>query len=75
MVGHRGSTGVDLDAAFDRLPEEQRSAFLLSEVEGLSYAEIARIEDVAVGTVKSRIHRARERLRELLKHVREDVWK
>ena len=59
-----------LDAALDDLPLPQRTAFVLSEIEQLSYAEIAVIESVEVGTVKSRVSRARERLRSLLEAFR-----
>jgi RNA polymerase sigma-70 factor (ECF subfamily) len=52
-----------LDRALLRLPPEQRSALLLAEVYGLSLAEVAEVEDVPLGTVKSRIGRALERLR------------
>jgi RNA polymerase sigma-70 factor (ECF subfamily) len=60
-----------LDAALDALPFEQRSAFVLAQLQGLSYEEVGRIEGVGVGTVKSRIARAREKLRSLLRHVAE----
>ena len=60
-----------LDAALDALPFEQRCAFVLSQLQGLSYEEVGRIEGVGVGTVKSRIARAREKLRCLLRHVAE----
>jgi len=60
-----------LDAALDALPFEQRSAFVLSQLQGLSYEDVGRIEGVGVGTVKSRIARAREKLRCLLRHVAE----
>ena len=56
----------ELDAALDALPFEQRSAFVLAQLQGLSYEEVGRIEGVGVGTVKSRIARAREKLRSLL---------
>jgi RNA polymerase sigma-70 factor, ECF subfamily len=55
-----------IDRHVDGLPEDQRTAFVLSELEGLSYEDIAEIEDVPLGTIKSRINRARERLREAL---------
>jgi len=55
-----------LDSALAALPVEQRSAFVLAEVEELPYAEIARIEQISLGTVKSRIHRAKQRLQSLL---------
>jgi RNA polymerase sigma-70 factor (ECF subfamily) len=58
-----------LDRALAELPVEQRSAFLLAEVEELPYAEIARIEQTSLGTVKSRIHRAKQRLQTLLEPV------
>ncbi len=58
-----------LDAALDALPFEQRSAFVLTQLQGLSYEEVGRIEGVGVGTVKSRIARAREKLRNLLRHT------
>jgi RNA polymerase sigma-70 factor (ECF subfamily) len=45
------------------LPEDQRSVLLLVAVEDLSYAEAARVLEVPVGTVMSRLSRARERMR------------
>ncbi|MHC4873177.1 MAG: RNA polymerase sigma factor [Planctomycetota bacterium] len=50
----------------DKLPEEQRMAVILSEIENLKYREIAEILEIPIGTVKSRIHNAYERLRENL---------
>ena len=58
-----------LDRALAALSVEHRSAFLLAEVEELPYAEIARIEQTSLGTVKSRIHRAKQRLQSLLEPV------
>jgi RNA polymerase sigma-70 factor (ECF subfamily) len=58
-----------LDCALATLPIEQRSAFVLAEIEELPYAEIARIEQTTLGTVKSRIHRAKQRLQSLLEPV------
>ncbi|WP_092015022.1 RNA polymerase sigma factor RpoE [Marinobacter daqiaonensis] len=49
-----------LEATIDELPEELRSAFLLREYEGLSYEDIARILECPIGTVRSRIFRARD---------------
>lgn len=60
-----------LDEALLALPVERRVAFLLVEVHGLSQAEAAEIEDVAVGTIKSRLHRARAALRDCLRAERE----
>src|SRR3954469_17729643 len=45
-----------------RLPEERRTAFVLTQVLGLSYAEAAAVEDVPVGTIRSRVARARDEL-------------
>ncbi|WP_300299345.1 sigma-70 family RNA polymerase sigma factor [Ferrovibrio sp.] len=55
----------DLDVALGLLPEEQRSLLLLVVIEGLSYEEAARVQDVPLGTVMSRLLRAREKLRRL----------
>ena len=55
-----------LESALGELPEDQRLAVILFDVEGYSYEEIAEISGVAVGTIKSRLHRGRGRLREIL---------
>jgi RNA polymerase sigma-70 factor (ECF subfamily) len=52
-----------LDAALDALPFEQKTAFVLAEIQELSLEEIVRIEGVPLGTVKSRLRRAKEKLR------------
>ena len=52
----------DLLQALDELPEEQRSVLLLVSVEDLSYAETAKALDIPVGTVMSRLNRAREKV-------------
>jgi RNA polymerase sigma-70 factor (ECF subfamily) len=51
----------------DRLPEELRAAIVLREIEGMSYEDIARIMDCPIGTVRSRIFRAREAIAEELR--------
>ena len=56
-----------LDAALARLPEEWRLVVLLSDVHGLVYEEVAAAAGVPLGTVKSRLSRARARLREILR--------
>lgn len=53
----------DILAGLDTLPEEQRSVLLLVAVEDLSYAEAASILEVPIGTVMSRLSRARQRMR------------
>jgi RNA polymerase sigma-70 factor (ECF subfamily) len=55
--------GDRMDAAVSRLPEDYRAVFLLRDVEGLSNADIARVLDISVPAVKSRLHRARLFLR------------
>ena len=55
-----------LDEALDALPIEQKTAFVLAEIEGLPYADIAHIEQTTLGSVKSRIHRAKQRLRAVM---------
>ena len=65
----RQELSQQLDRALTALPVEQRSAFVLAEIEELPYAEIARIERTSLGTVKSRIHRAKQRLQSLLEPV------
>jgi RNA polymerase sigma-70 factor, ECF subfamily len=55
-----------LDEGLAALPFEQRAAFVLAEVHELSLAEVGRIEGVCVGTVKSRLSRAKAKLRALL---------
>ena len=59
-----------LQSALDRLPFDQRTAIVLREVDGLSYDEIAFSLGVAVGTVKSRLTRARQALRLELREAR-----
>ena len=55
-----------VNAAIEALPEELRSAIQLRELEGMSYEEIARLMDCPIGTVRSRIFRAREAIAERL---------
>ena len=69
----RQELSQQLDRALAELPVEQRSAFVLAEIEDLPYAEIARIEQTSLGTVKSRIHRAKQRLQSLLEHVMREL--
>ncbi|AUH51540.1 RNA polymerase sigma factor RpoE [Chromobacterium sp. ATCC 53434] len=67
-----------VNAAVDALPEELRTAISLREMEGLSYDEIARVMDCPIGTVRSRIFRAREaiaaELRPLLDTAKNRRW-
>lgn len=56
----------DLRLALGKLPDDQREAVLLVGASGFSYEETAEICGVAIGTVKSRVNRARKRLAEML---------
>ncbi|HEX2765428.1 MAG TPA: sigma-70 family RNA polymerase sigma factor [Candidatus Limnocylindria bacterium] len=60
-----------LEAALQVLPPDQRTAVVLCDVYGMDYNEVAAMTASALGTVKSRIHRGRLRLRELLAEHRE----
>jgi RNA polymerase sigma-70 factor, ECF subfamily len=60
-----------LDQALDALPFEQKTVFVLAEIQGLSLAEVAAIEGVKPGTVKSRLSRARDKLRSFFRHTAE----
>ena len=62
----RTELSAHLEQALGALPEDQRLAIVLSDVQGYGYEEIAQIMGVAVGTVKSRISRGRSRLRTVL---------
>jgi len=66
----RGDVGDSVGRAVSALGPLQREVVILAEYEGLTLAEIARAVDADVGTVKSRLHRARENLRRLLAPLR-----
>jgi len=63
-----GHMGADIIEALADLPPEYRAAVVLSDIEGLSYEEIALTLGIKLGTVRSRLSRARARLRESLAH-------
>ncbi|MEA3195800.1 MAG: hypothetical protein QOD26_4133 [Betaproteobacteria bacterium] len=56
----------DLDRAISRLPDEQRAVLLLVTLEEMSYDTVARALDIPIGTVMSRLSRAREKLRAMM---------
>jgi RNA polymerase sigma-70 factor (ECF subfamily) len=58
-----------VNRAVERLPEDLRTAVVLRELEGLSYEEIAETMNCPIGTVRSRIFRAREAIAEELRPV------
>lgn len=62
-----------LDDALLGLPVNQRTAFVLAEFEQLPYETVAQIEGVRIGTVKSRVNRARNRLKEALNRFEVDT--
>ena len=70
--------GQTVNSAMDSLPEELRTAIVLRELEGMSYEEIAEIMKCPIGTVRSRIFRAREavaaKLRPLLDTAPDKRW-
>jgi RNA polymerase sigma-70 factor (ECF subfamily) len=70
--------GEAVNRAIDRLPEDLRTAIVLREIEGLSYEEIAESMNCPIGTVRSRIFRAREaianELRPLLETSKDKRW-
>ena len=70
LAGHPEQIGhldmQDFRAALDKLPADQREAIILVGASGFSYEEAAEVCDCAVGTIKSRVSRARVRLSELL---------
>jgi RNA polymerase sigma-70 factor, ECF subfamily len=58
---------IDLERALTRLPPGCRAAFVLHDIEGLEHREVAEVLGVAEGTSKSQVHKARLRLRALLR--------
>ena len=57
--------GAEIEEALANVPEAFRMTVVLSDIEGMSYDEVAAATDVPVGTVRSRLHTARERFRDL----------
>lgn len=63
----RKELGIQLERALAQLPEDQRTVVILSDIQGLDYQEVAEATGAALGTVKSRLSRARSRLRQVLR--------
>lgn len=61
----------EVHAALGRIPAEQRAVIVLHDLQGLDYAEVAAALEVPLGTVKSRIHRARLALAKELGHLKD----
>ncbi|MFF2556097.1 RNA polymerase sigma factor SigE [Nocardia sp. NPDC058058] len=68
QVYHDANLDPELQAALDSLAPEFRAAVVLCDIEGLSYEEIGATLGVKLGTVRSRIHRGRQALKEHLAH-------
>lgn len=64
---------LEVQAAMEQLPDNQREALVLYSEEQMSYAEIAEIMDCSIGTVKSRLYYAKKNLRGLMKQETLDV--
>lgn len=62
----RRETEQALKRAIDLLPEDQKTVVVLSEMQGLKYQDIAAILEIPIGTVKSRMHTAMEKLKEMM---------
>lgn len=60
---------IDIDRCLQRLPAEQRAVLLLVTLEDMAYADVARVLGIPMGTVMSRLSRARRRMRELLEQA------
>jgi RNA polymerase sigma factor (sigma-70 family) len=65
--------GDEVTIALEDLPEDFRTVILLCDIEGFSYEEIAEILQIPIGTVRSRLHRARNTLKEKLKSYAESM--
>ncbi len=63
---YRDMLDDQMTAALERVPEDFRTVVLLCDVEGFTYEEIANMLDVPIGTIRSRLHRGRNLLRESL---------
>lgn len=65
--------GDEVTVAINSLPIDFRTVILLCDVEGFTYEEIAKIIDIPIGTVRSRLHRARNMLKDKLKKYAESL--
>ncbi len=63
----------NLDRLLQSLPTGQKTAFVLAEFQKLTYEEIAQIEGTKIGTIRSRIHRAKKKLKSALKNFTGDT--
>jgi RNA polymerase sigma-70 factor, ECF subfamily len=68
-LADRTVTKMDIERALTKLPEGCRAAFVLHDIEGLEHREVAEALGIAEGTSKSQVHKARLRLRALLRET------
>jgi RNA polymerase sigma-70 factor (ECF subfamily) len=74
MTSYESSDTTEIvQKAIEKLPEKLRLPLLLKDIEGMSYQEIAEIAQCELGTVKSRIFRARESLKNILEPFRQEL--
>ena len=64
---YQAMMGDEITIAINGLPVDFRTVILLCDIEGFTYEEISKIIDIPIGTVRSRLHRARNMLKEKLK--------
>ncbi|MGB3366667.1 MAG: sigma-70 family RNA polymerase sigma factor [Acidaminobacteraceae bacterium] len=57
-----------MQIALSKLPDNNKSVIILRDIHGYSYEEISKIEDIAIGTIKSRINRGRKLLKDIIKN-------
>ena len=69
----QGMIGDEVTRAINSLPVDFRTVILLCDIEGFTYEEIAKIINIPIGTVRSRLHRARQMLKELLMKYAESL--
>ena len=62
----KGLIGDEVTNALNSLPVDFKTVIILCDIEGFTYEEIAKITDIPIGTVRSRLHRARNMLKEIL---------
>jgi len=68
-----GMMGDEITVAINSLPIDFKTVILLCDIEGFTYEEISKIIDIPIGTVRSRLHRARNMLKESLKAYAEKM--
>ncbi len=69
----QGMIGDEITIAINSLPVDFKTVILLCDIEGFTYEEISKIIDIPIGTVRSRLHRARNMLKEQLKSYAESL--